>query len=394
MEQNENQDSIRERIRAYAFDLKLPLVRRDIDLLIQQGLDERWNLWMFTAELLRQEKENRSENQRRHRIKNAAFPQLRYLNEIDTDALPPEARKALPNLETLDFIKEGRNLILYGNPGTGKTHLATALGIAACNAGYSVLFTSVPRLLTQIRECRNAMTLRALENKFERYDMVICDEFGYVSCDKAGAEMLFNHLSLRTDKKTTVITTNLAFNRWDEIIADKVLVTAMVDRLTHKAILLNMTGKSYRMKETQDMINKQISLTLQNLSGGTRFKCYPGPFSSVSYSVTSWAAYQFLYVAPPREAIPTEAIHTTEETQVIHSVLTFDQQPLQEIVRQLSETFRTDIRIEGDSLKNYHMTATFREGESLTEILDLLKDAGNFTYKKENNTIILTTKLN
>ena len=109
--------------------------------------------------------------------------------------------------------------------------------------------------------------------------------------------------------------------------------------------------------------------------------------------VTSWAAYQFLYVAPQREAIPTEAIHTTEETQVIHSVLTFDQQPLQEIVRQLSETFRTDIRIEGDSLKNYHMTATFREGESLTEILDLLKDAGNFTYKKENNTIILTTKL-
>lgn len=94
--------------------------------------------------------------------------------------------------------------------------------------------------------------------------------------------------------------------------------------------------------------------------------------------VTSWAAYQFLYVAPQREAIPTEAVHTTEETQVIHSVLTFDQQPLQEIVRQLSETFRTDIRIEGDSLKNYHMTATFREGESLTEILDLLKEAGNY----------------
>ena len=172
-----------------------------------------------------------------------------------TDALPADARKAL---ETLDFIKNGRNLILYGNPGTGKTHLATALGIAACNAGHSVLFTSVPRLLTQIRECRNALTLRSLENKFERYDMVICDEFGYVSCDKAGAEMLFNHLSLRTDKKTTVVTTNLAFNRWNEIIDDKVLVTAMVDRLTHKAILLNMTGKSYRMKETQEMMNQQI----------------------------------------------------------------------------------------------------------------------------------------
>lgn len=258
METKTTQDSIRESIRTYAFDLKLPLVRREIDLLIQQALNEQWSLWQFTAELLRREKENRSENQRRHRIKNAAFPQLLYLNELDTDALPPEARKALPTLETLEFIRNGRNLILYGNPGTGKTHLATALGIAACNAGHSVLFTSVPRLLTQIRKCRNALTLRSLENKFERYDMVICDEFGYVSCDKEGAEMLFNHLSLRTDKKTTVITTNLAFNRWDEIIADKVLATAMVDRLTHKAILLNMTGKSYRMKETQEMINQQI----------------------------------------------------------------------------------------------------------------------------------------
>lgn len=110
--------------------------------------------------------------------------------------------------------------------------------------------------------------------------------------------------------------------------------------------------------------------------------------------VTSWAAYQFLYVAPQRKAIPAETVHAAEETRTIHGILTFDQQPLEEIVRQLSETFRTDIRIEGDSLKNYHMTATFREGESLTEILDLLKDAGNFTYKKENNTIILTTKLN
>lgn len=109
--------------------------------------------------------------------------------------------------------------------------------------------------------------------------------------------------------------------------------------------------------------------------------------------VTSWAAYQFLYVAPQREAIPTEAIHTTEETQVIHSVLTFDQQPLQEIVRQLSETFRTDIRIEGDSLKNYHMTATFREGESLTEILDLLKDAATLPIKKKTTLLSLLLNL-
>ncbi|MDE6347787.1 MAG: DUF4974 domain-containing protein [Bacteroides sp.] len=106
--------------------------------------------------------------------------------------------------------------------------------------------------------------------------------------------------------------------------------------------------------------------------------------------VTSWAAYHYLYVAPPRKAVPSETVHRAEETEAACSILTFEQQPLQEIARQLSETFHIEIRIEDDSLKAYRMTATFREGESLTEILDLLKEAGNFTYQKENNTIILT----
>lgn len=106
--------------------------------------------------------------------------------------------------------------------------------------------------------------------------------------------------------------------------------------------------------------------------------------------VTSWAAYHYLYVAPPRQAVPTETVHPAKETETARSILTFEQQPLQEIARQLSATFHTEIRIADDSLKAYRMTATFREGESLTEILDLLKEAGHFTYQEENNTIILT----
>jgi DNA replication protein DnaC len=170
--------------------------------------------------------------------------------------LPTEARSALPKLQSLDFVSQGRNVILYGNPGTGKTHIATALGILACQKGYSVLFTSVPRLLTNIREARSEQKLSRLQNKFEKYDLVICDEFGYVSCDKEGAELLFNHLSLRSGSHSTIITTNLAFSRWNEIIHDKVLVNALVDRLTHKAFIINMTGNSYRLKETQQLMTK------------------------------------------------------------------------------------------------------------------------------------------
>lgn len=118
----------------------------------------------------------------------------------------------------------------------------------------TVIFTSVPRLITQIKEARQERTLRSLENKFINYDLVICDKFGYVSCDKDAGESLFNHLSLKAGKKSIIITTNLAFNRWNEIIDDKVLVTAMVDRLTHKAMFINMTGETFRMKETKNLL--------------------------------------------------------------------------------------------------------------------------------------------
>lgn len=240
----------------YTTELKLLTFRDELDSLLTRVAEENWTHLHLVAELLRKESNRRAENRKRARIKAANFPQMKYMHELITQELPQDARTALPELETLDFIKQGRNVVLYGNPGTGKTHIATALGIKACEQELTVLFTSVPQLLTQIREARSAKTLRTLQIRFEKYDLVVCDEFGYVSCDKEGGELLFNHLSLRAGKKATIITTNLAFNRWNEIIKDKVLVAAMVDRLTHKAYLINMSRQSYRLKETQKMREK------------------------------------------------------------------------------------------------------------------------------------------
>ena len=157
-------------------------------------------------------------------------------------------------LPLLCFVNCLANIRLSGNPGTGKIHMATGLGLKACAEGYKVLFTTVSRLLTQIRESHSQKMLRALENKFEKYDLVICDEFGYISFDKEGAELLFSHLSLRCGRKSTIITTNLSFERWSEIFGDPVLTAAMVDRLTHKAHIISMNGKSYRVKETKQMM--------------------------------------------------------------------------------------------------------------------------------------------
>lgn len=243
-----------QQIKNYAHTLKMPTIYDEIDRLLEDATLQKWSPERVLCQVLQKEVLNRSELRKLQRVKQASFPQKMYLDDLVRSELPADGQVALPILETLDFVKEGRNVVLYGNPGTGKTHIATGLGILACEQGYSVLFTSVPHLLIQLRECQSQKTLHALETKFAKYDLVICDEFGYVSCDKEGGELLFNHLSLRAGKKATIITTNLAFNRWSEVIEDKILVTALVDRLTHKAHLINMTGTSYRLKETQNLL--------------------------------------------------------------------------------------------------------------------------------------------
>lgn len=243
-------------IDAYARELRLAAVRENLDLFTEDAVREQWGHLTFLRRLLEEEVTRRRERSKMTRIHRADFPQMKYLEELQREELPIEGQAVLPEVETLDFIKEGRSIVMYGNPGTGKTHIAIGLGVKACMEGYSVFFTSVPRLLTVIREAKSEKTLRNLELRFERFDLVICDELGYVGFDKESAEMLFNHLSLRTRKKATIITTNLPFTRWEEVLKDKVLCSALVDRLCHKSYLINMTGNSYRIKETKKLINK------------------------------------------------------------------------------------------------------------------------------------------
>lgn len=246
-----------ENIITYSKELRLPGIRRHYKEYAQEAARAHLDYEVFLLNLMEKEYEMRGENRKKELIRRAEFPSRMYLNELERQLLPEDAQDKLPVLERLDFISEGQNIILSGNPGTGKTHLAVGLGIKACMAGYKVLFTTVHRMLTQLRESQSDRTLRQLEAKFEKYDLVICDEFGYISFDKQGSELLFNCLSLRTARKSTIITTNLNFDRWQEIFGDPVLTAALVDRLTHKAYLINMNGESYRLRETLRMAEKK-----------------------------------------------------------------------------------------------------------------------------------------
>ena len=246
MEKNLAQD-----IMEYTKELRLPTFRKNYLASGTEAARENLSFEQYLHGLLLQEYEVRAENRKKTLIRQAGFPQLKYLQDLKREELPKDGQERLPQLERLEFIGSGRNVIMGGSPGTGKTHIALGLGIKSCMEGFRVLFTTVPRMLTQLRECRSGKTLTRLEHRFKKYDLVICDEFGYISYDKEGAELLFNHLSLRAGNKSTIITTNLSFDRWPEIFGDPTLTAAMVDRLTHRAYLVDMTGPSYRVKETR-----------------------------------------------------------------------------------------------------------------------------------------------
>lgn len=235
-------------------ELRLPGFKTNIEKRLLKAATERQTTAQVLLSILEEESLRRAENRQAASIKKAGFIHYKYLEDLQREALPKDCQKVLPELETLQFIKDGRNVILGGSPGTGKSHVATALAMKACQQGFSVYFTKVSRLLTEIRESHSARKLRSLELKFVKYDLVVCDEFGYLSYDKQGAEMLFNHLSLRTADKSTIITSNTPFDKWHEFFAnEQVLTAALLDRLTHRAHLINMNGPSFRLKETVAM---------------------------------------------------------------------------------------------------------------------------------------------
>jgi len=246
-------NDLHQQVDYYSRQLRLPGFRSAYAQQARDAAKNNLSHEQYLLDLMLLEYEERKLRREKQRVRRAQFPYKKYLQGLIREDLPSDAISKLPSLERLDFIKEGQNLILSGNPGTGKTHIAIALGIKACLEDFTVLFTTVPRLVTQILESRSAKMLRQIESRFEKYDLVICDEFGYISFDKQAAELLFTHLSLRAGRKSTIITTNLGFDRWSEIFGDEVLTAAMVDRLTHKAIMVNMNGESFRVKESKKL---------------------------------------------------------------------------------------------------------------------------------------------
>jgi DNA replication protein DnaC len=231
--------------------LRLPTILREYDKVAQacasEGVDHpRYLLRLVELELL-----DRERRVVERRIREARFPAVKSFDTFDFTAIPSLNKMLTLELARCEYILRHDNIIAIGNSGTGKTHAALALGLAACQHGLSVGFTTAAGLVHQLREARDEKRLLKLQHQLQAYKLLVVDELGYVPLSSTGAELLFEVFSQRYERGSTMVTSNLPFEEWAGVFGSERLTGALLDRLTHHVHILELNGESYRLKHSR-----------------------------------------------------------------------------------------------------------------------------------------------
>jgi DNA replication protein DnaC len=232
--------------------LKLPTILREYSSLAATCTRDRADYPTYLLRLTERELLDRERRAAERRLKAARFPVVKTIDTFDFKAQGSVNEPLVRELLRGDYIKNRENVLLIGNSGTGKTHLATALGFSACAQGNRVRFTTVTQLVTDLIESREDRQLKRLIKQLERTQVLIMDELGYVPFSKAGAELLFDVVSRAYERQSLIVTTNLPFENWVEVLGNERLTGALLDRLTHRMHIIEANGESYRLKEAKE----------------------------------------------------------------------------------------------------------------------------------------------
>lgn len=231
--------------------LKLPTILSESERIASRCSQENVDHLGFLLQLCELELLERERRSAERRLKAARFAALKTLDGFDFTQRPSINKALIAELMRGAYIDARENVILAGNPGTGKTHIATALGVEACARGKKVRFWRVTDLITALMEAREERVLARMKSQLSKVDLLILDELGFVPASKLGAELLFDVISTAYERTSVIVTTNLAFERWAEVLGSERLTGAALDRLTHRCHILECNGESYRLKDAQ-----------------------------------------------------------------------------------------------------------------------------------------------
>jgi len=238
--------------------LKLPTILKEYPSLAKSCSQEKCDYPTYLLRLCENELAERQRRAMDRRIKAAKFPVLKTIDSFDFKEQRSVNEPLIRELLRCEFIDKNENVLLIGNSGTGKTHLATALGFAACCQGYKVRFFGCTGLVTQLLEAREDRQLQRLLTQLQKQDLLILDELGYVPFSKAGSELLFEVVSRAYERQSLIVTSNnLPFESWTEVCGSERLTGAMLDRLTHKVHIIEANGQSYRLEQSRKRLARQ-----------------------------------------------------------------------------------------------------------------------------------------
>jgi DNA replication protein DnaC len=229
--------------------LKAPTLRDAVARLADRARAESWTHEEFLAACLQREVAARESHGGEGRIRAARFPARKSLEEFDFDHQRSLKRDTIAHLGTLDFVAGKENVIFLGPPGTGKTHLATGLGIRACQAGHRVAFATAAEWVARLAAAHHTGRLQDEITKLGRIPLLIIDEVGYIPFEPEAANLFFQLVSARYERASLIVTSNKPFGRWGEVFGDDIVAAAMIDRLVHHAEVISLKGDSYRLKD-------------------------------------------------------------------------------------------------------------------------------------------------
>jgi len=244
--------------------LKLPTMLKEYPVLAKSCSQEKCDYPTYLLRLCEKELADRQRRAMDRRIKAAKFPLLKTIDSFDFAAQKSVNEPLVRELLRCEFIDQHENVLLIGSSGTGKTHLATALGFAACCQGYKVRFFGCTALVTQLLEAREDRQLQRWLKQFEKQNLLILDELGYVPFSKAGSELLFEVVSRAYERQSLIVTTNLPFESWTEVCGSERLTGALLDRLTHRVHIIEANGASYRLEQSQKRLARRKKRTSKN----------------------------------------------------------------------------------------------------------------------------------